>query len=99
MDRCIEVSTLVLYCIGLAFSLLLSGRLLSGRHTLSRLLGGVMVAWAFNCASSGALLLFHVVMGCAPEWEPGAWLTNSFLLALAPITVCGWFVRENHATD
>lgn len=94
-----DVLRLGLYLVGALASLLLAGRLLSGRHTLSKMFGGMMVAWAVNCVVFGALLLFLMAMGELPEWTVWIRLLNAFLLAVAPLSLCIWFMRANHASN
>lgn len=96
MDDYNEIVRLLLYFIGAAFALLLAGRLISGKHVLSRMFGGTMIVWAFNCVTFGLLLLFQKGWGELPQWTCWLRLSNAALLALAPFVLVLWFARRNH---
>jgi len=88
-----ETFRLLSYLVGIVFSIVMAGQLLSIRQRLARLFGAVMIAWAINCASLLVLLYILATGAEAPPWRDALLTLNAVLLAAAPTALYFWFPR------
>ena len=83
-----------LYLLGAIFSLALFAQLIRIRHSLARLLAVDMIGHLVNAGTLLVMLLFVVMLGEAPGWCVWVWTFNALIVAIVPIALFAWFMRD-----
>ena len=86
----------VCYLIGLLMAFVMASQLLRIRHDLAKLLAGMMFAWVLNCLTLAVMLYLKLggIDWSAVASEP-VWTVNAVILALTPLVLYVWFLRQN----
>lgn len=89
-----EYARLVLYAIGLIFSLALAGRLFAIHTWVARLFGTIMVGWAMGSAIFLALLAWSMITGDPdPTWRGIVMTVEAVILGVLPPIAYFLFIR------
>ncbi len=91
-----ELARLICYGAGLLMALVLAGQLYRIRHSLAKLLAGMMLAWALNCLTL-FVMLFMKIQGLegAESVVAPLWSVNAAILVAGPLVLYAWFLRAN----